>query len=103
MPKKDKKIDMKMVKSVNKNVRSSVRKLKPILKSIVGKKADEALRDLSFSEKRISKEVKKTPIKKEKKSDYLFNEIRNLNILKNDEAQNYIINLDYFLFSYLIL
>ncbi len=38
------------------------------------------------------KEVKKTPIKKEKKSDYLFNEIRHLNILKNDEAQNYIMN-----------
>jgi large subunit ribosomal protein L22 len=60
MPKKDKKIDMKMVKSVNKNVRSSVRKLKPILKSIVGKKVDVAIRDLSFSEKRISKDVKKT-------------------------------------------
>ena len=28
----------------------------------------------------------------EKKSDYLFNEIRNLNILKNDQAQNYIVN-----------
>jgi len=60
MAKKDKKIDMKMVKSVNKNVRSSVRKLKPILKSIVGKKVDVAIRDLSFSEKRISKDVKKT-------------------------------------------
>lgn len=40
----------------------------------------------------VSKEVKKIPLKKEKKSDYLFNEIRNLNILKNDEAQNYIMN-----------
>ena len=60
MAKKDKKIDIKMVKSVNKNVRSSVRKLKPILKSIVGKKVDIAIRDLSFSEKRISKDVKKT-------------------------------------------
>ena len=60
MEKKDKKIDIKMVKSVNKNVRSSVRKLKPILKSIVGKKVDVAIRDLSFSEKRISKDVKKT-------------------------------------------
>ena len=55
-----KKIDTKLVKSVNKNVRSSVRKLKPILKSIVGKKVDIAIRDLSFSEKRISKDVKKT-------------------------------------------
>tara|TARA_B100000131_G_C17936061_1_gene540366 strand:- start:283 stop:678 length:396 start_codon:yes stop_codon:yes gene_type:complete len=53
-------IDIKLVKSVNKNVRSSVRKLKPILKSIVGKKVDVAMRNLSFSEKRISKDVKKT-------------------------------------------
>ena len=60
MSKKDKKIDIKTVKSVNKNVRSSVRKLKPILKSIVGKKVDVAMRDLTFSEKRISKDVKKT-------------------------------------------
>ena len=48
MSKKDKKIDIKTVKSVNKNVRSSVRKLKPILKSIVGKKVDVAMRDLSL-------------------------------------------------------
>ena len=60
MSEKNKNIDTKMVKSVNKNVRSSVRKLKPILKSIVGKKVDVAMRDLSFSEKRISKDVKKT-------------------------------------------
>ena len=53
-------IDLKQVRSVNKNVRSSVRKLKPILKSIVGKKVEIAIRDLSFSEKRISKDVKKT-------------------------------------------
>ena len=50
----------KVVKVVNKNIRSSTRKLSPILRSIVGKKADEAIRDLSFSEKRISKDVKKT-------------------------------------------
>ena len=60
MTKDKKKIDMKVVKSINKNVRSSVRKLKPILKSIVGKKVDIAIRDLSFSDKRISKDVKKT-------------------------------------------
>ena len=60
MSKKDKKIDIKTVKSVNKNVRSSVRKLKPILKSIVGKKVDVAIRNLTFSEKRISKDVKIT-------------------------------------------
>ncbi len=57
---KDKDIDLKQVRSINKNVRSSVRKLKPILKSIVGKKVEIAIRDLSFSEKRISKDVKKT-------------------------------------------
>tara|TARA_B100000575_G_C23023516_1_gene589397 strand:+ start:303 stop:698 length:396 start_codon:yes stop_codon:yes gene_type:complete len=57
---KKKDIDLKQVRSINKNVRSSVRKLKPILKSIVGKKVDIAMRDLSFSEKRISKDVKKT-------------------------------------------
>ena len=60
MKKIKKEIDTKLVKSVNKNVRSSVRKLKPILKSIVGKKVDIAIRDLSFSDKRISKDVKKT-------------------------------------------
>ena len=56
---KNKDIDLKQVRSINKNVRSSVRKLKPILKSIVGKKVEIAIRDLSFSEKRISKDVKK--------------------------------------------
>ena len=58
--KKDIKKDSKLVRSINKNVRSSTRKLKPILKSIVGKKVDIAMRDLTFSEKRISKDVKKT-------------------------------------------
>ena len=50
----------KLVKSINKSVRSSTRKLKPILRSIVGKKVGIAVRDLSFSDKRISKDVKKT-------------------------------------------
>ena len=58
--KKNKDTNEKTVKSVNKNVRSSVRKLKPILKAIVGKKVDIAIRDLTFSEKRISKDIKKT-------------------------------------------
>ena len=58
--KKDIKKDTKLVRSINKNVRSSTRKLKPILKSIVGKKVDVAMRDLTFSAKRISKDVKKT-------------------------------------------
>ena len=57
---KKKDIDLKQVRSINKNVRSSVRKLKPILKSIIGKKVEIAIRDLSFSEKRISNDVKKT-------------------------------------------
>ena len=58
---KKKKIDkIKTVKSINNNVRSSVRKLNPILKGIVGKKVDVAIRDLQFSEKRITKDIKKT-------------------------------------------
>jgi large subunit ribosomal protein L22 len=50
----------KLVKSINKNVRSSTKKLNPILKALVGKKVEIALRDLTFSEKRISKDIKKT-------------------------------------------
>ena len=50
----------KIVRSVNNNIRSSVRKLNPILKSIVGKKVDIAIRDLQFSEKRITKDIRKT-------------------------------------------
>ena len=57
---KKKDIDTKIVRSVNKNIRSSTRKLKPLLKSIVGKKVDIALRDLTFSDKRISNDIKKT-------------------------------------------
>ena len=50
----------KSVRSINKNVRSSTRKLNPILKAIVGKKVEVAIRNLSFSDKRISQDVKKT-------------------------------------------
>ena len=50
----------KIVKSINNGVRSSVRKLNPILKSIVGKKVEVAIRDLQFSEKRITNDVRKT-------------------------------------------
>ena len=60
---KKKKIDKtnnNTVKSVNNGVRSSVRKLNPILRSIVGKKVDVAIRDLQFSEKRITRDVRKT-------------------------------------------
>ena len=60
---KKKKIDKnkdKIVKSVNNNIRSSVRKLNPILRGIVGKKVGIAIRDLQFSEKRITNDIKKT-------------------------------------------
>ncbi len=50
----------KSVRSVNNNIRSSVRKLNPILRGIVGKKVDTAIRDLQFSEKRITKDIRKT-------------------------------------------
>ena len=53
-----KKVDT--VKAVNNSIRTSVRKLNPILKSIVGKKVDIAIRDLQFSSKRISNDVRKT-------------------------------------------
>ena len=50
----------KVVKSINNNIRSSVRKLNPILKGIVGKKVELAIRDLQFSEKRITRDIRKT-------------------------------------------
>ena len=53
-----KKVDT--VKAVNNSIRTSVRKLNPILKSIVGKKVDVAIRDLQFSSKRITKDIRKT-------------------------------------------
>ena len=58
--KKIDKIDDKTVKSINNGIRSSVRKLSPILRSIVGKKVGVAIRDLQFSEKRVTKDVRKT-------------------------------------------
>ena len=60
---KKKKINRKkvdIVKSINNNIRSSVRKLNPILAAIVGKKVDVAIRDLQFSAKRITKDIRKT-------------------------------------------
>ena len=50
----------KLVRSINNNIRSSVRKLNPILRGIVGKKVDVAMRDLQFSEKRITRDIRKT-------------------------------------------
>ena len=58
--KKIEKNNDKTVKSINNGVRSSVRKLNPILRSIVGKKVDVAIRDLQFSEKRITRDIRKT-------------------------------------------
>ena len=49
-----------LVKSINNNIRSSVRKLNPILRGIVGKKVGIAIRDLQISEKRITKDIRKT-------------------------------------------
>ena len=58
--KKINKDNIKTVKSINNNIRSSVRKLNPILRGIVGKKVNVAIRDLQFSEKRITKDIRKT-------------------------------------------
>ena len=48
------------VKAINKNVRSSPRKINILLKNIRGKKADIVIRDLSFAKKRVAFEIKKT-------------------------------------------
>ena len=47
-------------KAVNKNLRSSPRKVNILLKNIRGKKADIAIRDLSFARQRIAHDIKKT-------------------------------------------
>ena len=49
-----------LVKAVNKNVRSSTRKINILLKNIRGKKVDKVIRDLSFARQRIASEIKKT-------------------------------------------
>ena len=49
-----------LVKAINKNIRSSPRKLALICNFIKGKKVDVALRDLEFTRKRIAKDVSKT-------------------------------------------
>ena len=49
-----------IVKAINKNVRSSPRKINLLLKNIRGKKADIAVRDLSFARQRIAFDIKKT-------------------------------------------
>ena len=49
-----------IVKATNRNVRSSPRKINLLLKNIRGKKADVAIRDLSFARQRIALDIKKT-------------------------------------------
>ena len=49
-----------IIKAVNKNVRTSPRKLALVCNFIKGKKVDIALRDLEFSRKKIAKDVSKT-------------------------------------------
>ena len=49
-----------LVKAVNKNIRSSPRKLSLICNFIKGKKVDVVLRELEFTRKRIAKDVSKT-------------------------------------------
>ena len=52
--------DENLVKAINRNVRSSPRKLNLLLKNIRGKKVDVAIRDLSFARQRIAADIKKT-------------------------------------------
>ena len=49
-----------VVKAVNKNVRSSSRKINLMLRNIRGKRVDLAIRDLTFTRKRIASDIKKT-------------------------------------------
>ena len=49
-----------IVKAINKNVRSSPRKINLLLKNIRGKKADIVIRDLSFARQRVALDIKKT-------------------------------------------
>ena len=58
MKKNNNKINV--VKSINRNIRSSTRKVDLLLKNIRGKKVDVAIRDLSFARRRVSFEIKKT-------------------------------------------
>ena len=52
--------DKNTVKAINRNVRSSPRKINLLLKNIRGKKVDFVIRDLSFARQRIASEIKKT-------------------------------------------
>tara|TARA_B110000196_G_C20962400_1_gene574632 strand:+ start:255 stop:638 length:384 start_codon:yes stop_codon:yes gene_type:complete len=50
----------KIAKAINKNLRSSPRKISILLKNIRGKKPDVAIRDLTFARQRIAFDIKKT-------------------------------------------
>ena len=60
MKKNKKPIEMNLAKAVNKNVRSSPRKINLILKSITGLGVNDAIRNLTFTRKRIAQDIKKT-------------------------------------------
>ena len=49
-----------LVRAINKNVRSSSRKLALVCNFIKGKKVDLALKDLEFTRKKVAKDVSKT-------------------------------------------
>ena len=49
-----------IVKAINRNVRSSPRKVNNLLKGIRGKKVDTVIRNLSFARQRIAFDIKKT-------------------------------------------
>ena len=49
-----------IIKATNRNVRCSPRKINLLLRNIRGKKADLAIRNLSFARQRIAFDIKKT-------------------------------------------
>ena len=57
---KNKQKNENIVKAINKNVRSSPRKINLILKSITGMGVNEAVKNLTFARKRIAHDIKKT-------------------------------------------
>ena len=57
---KNKQKNENIVKAINKNVKSSPRKVNLILKSITGMGVNEAVKNLNFARKRIAHDIKKT-------------------------------------------
>ncbi len=49
-----------IVKAINKNVKTSTRKINLLMRNIRGKKVNIAIRDLSFTRKRIASDIRKT-------------------------------------------